>query len=200
MPRPEINDYTFYKIVNVNGDCEMCYVGSSCNMKHRRRTHKNSCNNPNAKEYNYKVYKTIREHGGWCEFQIVELGTAEQLTLVESRIIEERYRIELKASMNTNRCSITKDGIKERNKQYAVDNADKMKEWRVNNFERKQEYDKKYQTENAERIKAYNREKYDCVCGGKYTYNNKTNHINTTIHQNYLSKFKPEAEEVDGQE
>jgi len=173
MPRPEINDYTFYKIVNVNGDCEMCYVGSSCNMKHRRRTHKNSCNNPNAKEYNYKVYKTIREHGGWCEFQIVELGTAEQLTLTESLVIEETYRIELKAVMNTRKCygaETLEQYKKEYYKQYSIDNVDKLKE------------------------------KHTCDCGGKYTTTNKSKHIKTATHQNYLSKFKPESAEVDGQE
>ena len=185
MPRPEINDYTFYKIVNVNADCEMCYVGSSCDMKQRRQKHKYNCNNPNSKNYNNKVYKTIREHGGWCEFQIVELGTAEQLTHTESLVIEETYRIELKAAMNTYRCSITKDEMKERDKEnkkhYRSDNAEKIKQYRID-------------------IGDKMKEKHTCECGGKYTTANNSTHIKTIMHQNYLSKFKPESAEVDGQE
>ena len=186
MPRPAINDYTFYKIVNVNGDCEMLYVGSSCNMKHRRRTHKSSCNNPNAKDYNTKKYKTIREHGGWDEFKIVEIGTAEQLTLTESLVIEETYRIELKANMNTYRCGTTKDGIKEYYKEYYIDNSDKLKE-----------YQKQNRINNVEKIKEYGNQKCTCECGGKYTTANKSTHIKTAKHQNYLSNFKPVLSEVD---
>jgi len=186
MPRPAINDYTFYKIVNVNGDCEMCYVGSSCDMKHRRITHKYRCNTPKSKRYNTKVYQTIREHGGWDEFQIVEIGAAEQITLTESHIIEETYRIELKATMNTNRCIITKDGMKERDKQYRTDNADKIKErqkqynidnadknkqYRIDNVDKIKEHDKQYRTDNAEHIKE-NKKQYRIDNAEKLKENN----------------------------
>ena len=202
MPRPAINDYTFYKIVNVNADCEMCYVGSSCDMKQRRQKHKYNCNNPNSKNYNNKVYKTIREHGGWCEFKIVELGTAEQLTHTESLVIEETYRIELKAAMNTYRCSITKDEMKEikkeYNKHYKIDNFDKIKEtrneWLVNNAEKLKEQSKQYWINNIEKIKEYKNQKHTCECGGKYTTCSKAKHQNTAKHQNYLSNFKPVLE------
>ena len=201
MPRPEINDYTFYKIVNVNADCEMCYVGSSCDMKQRRKSHKSDCNNPNSKKHNLKVYKTIREHGGWCEFQIVELGTAEQLTLTESLVIEETYRIELKATMNTYRCGTTKDGIKEYYKEYYIDNADKIKEnhkqYYIDNSDKLKEYQKQNRINNVEKIKEYGNQKCTCECGGKYTTANKSTHIKTAKHQNYLSNFKPVLAEVD---
>jgi len=196
MPRPAINDYTFYKIVNVNGDCELCYVGSSCNMKHRRYKHERSCNNPNTKEYNFKVYKTIREHGGWNEFKIVELGTAEQLKVAEALVIEETYRIELKANMNSQRCSITKDERKEYEKQYEIDNAEhireRKKQYRSDNAEKLKENRKQYWINNADKIKANRKQKCTCDCGGKYTPPNKSKHIKSAIHQNYLSNFKPE--------
>jgi len=231
MPRPEINDYTFYKIVNVNGDCDLVYVGSSCDMKQRRIRHKYNCNNPNSKQYNLKVYQKIREHGGWDEFKIVEIGTAEQLTLTESLVIEETYRVELKASMNTNRCITTDDEkkeqqkqyhidnaehrkefnkqycldnaekIKERTKQYYIDNADKInkkhtqyvidnadklkeqqKQYRVNNADKIKEKNKQYRVNNADKMK----EKHTCECGGKYIIVNKSQHIKTAKHQNYL--------------
>jgi len=198
MPRPAINDYTFYKIVNVNGDCEMVYVGSSCNMKHRRNTHKSNCNNPKSKNYNLKVYKTIREHGGWDEFKIVELGSAEQITLTESLVIEETYRIELKAIMNTNRCGTTKDGIKEYYKQYGIDNVDKIKEnhkqYNIDNANKIKEQRKQYYIVNADKLK----EKHTCECGGKYTTATKSTHIKSIKHQKYL--FKPVSAEVDGRE
>ena len=194
MPRPAINDYTFYKIVNVNGDCELCYVGSSCDMKQRRRSHKFNCNNPNSNRHNLKVYKTIREHGGWNEFKIVELGTAEQLKVAEALVIEETYRIELKANMNSHRCGTHQNGIKEYNKQYVIDNADKIKErgkqYCIDNYEHIKERNYQYSIANADRLK----EKHTCECGGKYTTGRKSTHIKTAKHQNYLSNFKPVLE------
>ena len=95
MPRKLINDYSFYKIVNINGNIDLCYVGSTANFKERVKSHRQACNNDARKEHHLKVYKTIRENGGWCEFKMIPIGTAEQLTLTQAHIIEERYRVEL---------------------------------------------------------------------------------------------------------
>ena len=129
MPRPAINDYTFYKIVNINCDVDLCYVGSSCNMKLRRIAHKNVCNNVSNPRHNLKVYRTIREHGGWEEFKIVELGYREQLTLTQAHMVEEEYRIGEKANLNTLKCFETEEECKERNKIQASNWYQNNKEW-----------------------------------------------------------------------
>ena len=36
----ELNDCSFYKIVNINGDVELSYVGSTANWKERTRAHR----------------------------------------------------------------------------------------------------------------------------------------------------------------
>ena len=115
MPKKTINDYTFYKIVNINGDIDLCYVGSTVNMKERKRTHKNTCHNPNMPKYHLKVYQTIREHGGWNEFKIIEIGTAEQLTLAEAHVIEEMHRVNLGATLNNYKCFRTDEEKNETN-------------------------------------------------------------------------------------
>jgi hypothetical protein len=65
MPKKVINDYVFYKIISISDDIDLCYVGSTANWKERQRQHKSICNNENSKLYNSKIYKTIRENGGW---------------------------------------------------------------------------------------------------------------------------------------
>jgi len=42
---------------------EICYVGSTVNMKKRWRDYKNYHQNPNCKDYNYEINKYIREEG-----------------------------------------------------------------------------------------------------------------------------------------
>ena len=160
MVKNKINDYTFYKIINVNCDVKLCYVGSTVNMKERRRSHKKNCNNPNMQSYNLKVYKTIREHGGWDEFKIIEIGYAEQLTLTEAHVIEEKYRVELNANLNKNKCFRTEHEEQENRsayrREYAQKNKDKIskqrKVYRQNNIEVLTEREKVYKQNNKEKL------------------------------------------------
>ena len=192
MPRPAINDYTFYKIVNVNGDVDLCYVGSTCNMKHRRSSHKSLCMNEKHKYYNCKVYKTIREHGGWGEFKMIEIGTAEQLTHVQALQIEETYRVQLKANLNTIKCFTTEQEIKENTKQYRIDNVDKIKEktkqYRIDNVDKI----KQHRIDTVDKIRQHKNTKHTCDCGGKYTLSNKSQHIKTKTHQKYIQSLTPD--------
>ena len=155
--RSTINDYFFYKIVNVNGDCDnLCYVGSTANWSRRLQCHKGHCHNENAKQYNYKVYQTIRANGGWHQFKMIEIGTAEQLTQRQAHAIEEDYRIALKADMNDRRCFVA-GTIKEYKKQYNIDNAEKIREqqkqYYIDNAEKIREQQKQYDIDNAKKIK-----------------------------------------------
>ena len=155
--RSTINDYFFYKIVNINGDCDnLCYVGSTANWSRRINSHKNNCTNKNGKQYNYKVYQTIRANGGWHQFKMIEIGTAEQLTQRQAHAIEEDYRIALKADMNDRRCFVA-GTIKEYKKQYNIDNAEKIREqqkqYYIDNAEKIREQQKQYDIDNAKKIK-----------------------------------------------
>ena len=191
MPRPAINDYTFYKIVNINGDVDLCYVGSTCNMKHRRCSHKSNCNNENSKTYNCKVYQIIREHGGWDEFKMIEIGNETELTKRQAEQIEETYRVELKANLNTIKCFTTEQEIKENTKQYRIDNVDKIKEntkqYRIDNVDKI----KQHSIDTVDKIRQHKNTKNTCDCGGKYTLSNKSQHIKTKTHQKYIQSLSP---------
>jgi len=76
MPRTPI-DYIktlIYKLVHKD-DMENIniYIGSTTDFKSRKTKQKSSCNNPNGKDYNLKVYKVICENGGWEEWVMIEL-------------------------------------------------------------------------------------------------------------------------------
>ena len=73
MPRLK-TDYSktvIYKIVCNDLDVKDHYVGSTTDFIKRKSRHKTNCNNENNKYYNLKVYKTIREHGGWSNWSMV---------------------------------------------------------------------------------------------------------------------------------
>ena len=51
----------------------------------------------------------------------------------------------------------------------------------------KKEYEKKYYELNKDTIKDKKNKKYECECGGKYTYANKAQHLKSKIHQKFIS-------------
>ena len=197
MPKNKIADYTFYKIINVNGDVSLCYVGSTVNMIERRRCHKSRCNNPNDTSYNQKVYQTIREHGGWNEFKMIEIGYAEQLTLTEAHVIEEKYRVELCAELNGQRCFRSneqhKEHIKNYKKVYYETNKEaisqKSKVYYENNKKaiiesKKAHYEnhKIYYENNKEELKAKASKKNTCECGCVLSHGALYSHRKTKKH------------------
>ena len=75
-----------------------------------------------------------------------------------------------------------KEKIKGKNKEYYETNKEKIKEYREKNKEQIKEKRKEYYEKNKEIIKEKKTKKYDCECGGKYTYNHKQRHFKSIKH------------------
>jgi len=183
MPKKLINDYIFYKIVCLDNSCDLFYIGSTANWKERQRNHKSSCNNENSKEYNTKKYQTIRANGGWCNFKMIEIGTAEQLTVRQAEKIEEYYREELKASLNGKRCYLSKEQKQEQRRKFREANNDKIKKYREANKDKMKEY----YINNEDKIKANASEKITCECGCEIRRDDIARHKKSQKHLNLIS-------------
>ena len=183
-----INDYFFYKIVCLTEDVDLSYVGSTCNWRSRKNNHKSCCNNPNSKKYNNKKYQMMRDNGGWDNFKMIEIGFREQLTLRQAEAIEEEYRVELRANMNTNKCSIGLQTAREYhanyNANYHLENREhqleRMANYRQENRQQISEYHANYYLENRQHLTT----KHDCkLCGGKFTTCHKAEHLKSKKHK-----------------
>ena len=177
---PKYENGVIYKLKhNLDYDDENIYIGSTTNFKHRKNDHKTCCNNINQKGHNLKVYKYIRENGGfdeWIMIQIQEYPCNSKKEL-ETR---ERYYIDLfKSTLNKviptrtdkeykqNNC----DKITEKRKVFYQDNRDKIleknKEYRQNNRDKVLEKDKKYYQNNSDKVlekqKKYRQENCDKI-------------------------------------
>lgn len=115
MPRKAI-DYSkacIYKICCRDAEIEDTYVGSTTDLVKRRNAHKNACNYPKSKKYDYQVYKFIREHGGWENWEVVlverfQCDNSEDLYQKEREVFEK-----LRPSLNTIRPKVTVEETKE---------------------------------------------------------------------------------------
>ena len=198
MTKPNsIKDYIFYKIFCVDKSVELSYIGSTADWKQRNRSHKHDCNNQNSRAYNYKVYKTIRENGGWGNFKMVEIGKQEQLTPQQAKQIEEKYRVELNADMNDCRCFLTEEEKQEQKKEWRENNPDYNKNWRKNNKEHIQEQKKEWYKNNKEHIKKYNQTESRKALQKEYNQTDEAKASQKARSKKYRDKKKLEKQQKD---
>lgn len=91
-----------YKIVCKDLNVTPCYVGHTTNFVSRKYRHKTDCNSPSSPKYNYKIYKIIRENGGWENFSMVFIEDFPCTNVFEATKRERELYEELNATMNSN--------------------------------------------------------------------------------------------------
>ena len=141
-----------YKLCCKNLEVPEIYIGSTTCFKARKRQHKSNCNNEKRNSYNIKIYKFIRETGGFENWDMIQIKA---VSCNSKRELEAEERLcieEFKPSLN---CSIPTRTVKE----YYSDNADKLQEYQkqyyIDNTDKKNAQDKQYRIDNKEKLKQY---------------------------------------------
>lgn len=174
-----------------------CYIGGTENMRDRMYQHKTNCNNENRHHYNYKVYQHIRKHGGWDNWEMVEIACVWKNATKPLFEIEQDYIDMWKSTLNCKRAYQTKQQRKEQKKkcdrQYRENNKEYYKEYqreyRENNRDILSEKDREYYQNNKDIISEKKKEKFDCECGSTVRKSDKARHLKTNKHQNYIQSL-----------
>jgi hypothetical protein len=175
-----------YKIYCKDENIKDCYVGSTNDLNRRKRQHKYNCNNNNSNEYNFKLYKFMRDNSGFENFDFIILEQFENKMIKQDLLkIEGQYIKNNNATLNCiiagrtdqeyyqdNRTKIleykkkyqqeNKTKLNEINQKYREDNKEKISEYRKNNKEKQNEYNKQYYGKNKEQINEKKKEKVIC--------------------------------------
>ena len=77
------------------------YIGSTTNFNRRKSQHKHHCVNEKSDHYNHKVYQTIRELGGWNNFEMVLVAKCPCDNKMELHAKEFEYQQLFDVNMNT---------------------------------------------------------------------------------------------------
>jgi len=181
------------------------YVGSTIDFRSRKKQHKDCIYNENGKNYNIKIYKTIR--GNNHEWDMQPYSQYPCNSKLELTIEEEKVRQLLKADMNSYSCNseLTK---KEYLKQYREEHKDENKEYIKQYYEEHKdeidEYQKQYREENKNKISEQKKQWYEqhkdkisekalqkvtCECGCIVTKGNLTRHRKSKNHINLMEKL-----------
>lgn len=169
-------NYIMYKVCPKNKELNFCYIGQTANFENRKRQHiRNTTCETDKKHYHLKHYETIRNNGGWDEWEMIELEKFNDKTKLEARIREQELIKEHNANLNMLSAYITeeerqanKKAITEKfrteNKEYL---AEQTKKYKQEHKEVIAEQMKKYRAENKEKISQKTKE---------YRENNKEKH------------------------
>jgi len=99
-----IIDYSntvFYKIYCNDATVSDIYVGHTTDFVQRKYTHKRACIKVKDASHHFKVYKFIREHGGWENWKMDIMGFHHCYDHYEARKIEQNYFETLQATLNS---------------------------------------------------------------------------------------------------
>ena len=168
MPKT-ILDYSktiMYKIVCKDLNVKDCYVGHTTDMTKRKCGHKHVCNNEKNKDHNLKIYKIIRENGGWDNWTMVLVETFPCKDKHEACSRERELFEELDAKLNSFRPYLTQEERREHKKQHSKQYYQEYKE-----------YHKQYREERKEKIAEKHKEKIQCeYCAKQLTKCNMYHH------------------------
>ena len=97
MPKIEI-DYSntiIYKIVCKDETIKHVHVGHTTNFVQRKHAHKQACINVKSPSYNLKLYKMIREHGNWSNWEMSIVKFYKCKDILEAKQKEQEHFIAL---------------------------------------------------------------------------------------------------------
>lgn len=144
------------------------YIGSTFNeLKQRKQGHRHKAKiNPDR-----KVYKYLND---WDNIKLSCLELFECDCKMNKDTKEHQY---IKMYFDDPFCvntHLTGTGLTAYQQQ---------KEWRKMNKMKISEWNKQYRMENREKMS----QKFECICGSKYSYGNKGKHEKTKKHMNYMN-------------
>jgi hypothetical protein len=177
MPRNAI-DYSktlMYKLVCNDLNVPYNYVGHTTSFKDRKKKHKSNCYNEKNKSHNLKVYKTIRENGGWDNWTMMSIENFPCNDVNEATKRERYWYEELNADLNMRNPN---RNITDSSKNYYETHKEIIAEKAKIKYEN-----------NKEIIKEKRKEKITCECGKITSNQHLSRHKKTIKHQNFINNI-----------
>jgi len=107
-----------YKIVCKDKNVKDNYVGHTTNFIKRKSNHKDATKTPTDKHYSYKLYQTIRQNGGWNNWDMIKIEDYNCKTKEEACERELYYYNILKPNLNMKKPLLTNYEKEKKQKVY----------------------------------------------------------------------------------
>ena len=90
-----------YKITCKDASITDKYVGHTTNFVQRKHAHKQSSQNNKTSNYDTKLYRVIRDNGGWANWKMEIINFYNCKNQYEARVKEQEHYIDLNATLNS---------------------------------------------------------------------------------------------------
>ena len=142
-----------------------CYVGQTSRFKRRLIEHKHVSKTESASAHNRSIYRYIRNHGGWDNFEMKKIHSIEGTQKEIDKL--EKFYIKKYKSLNT---------IPTRTrKEYYKDNKETINAKSI-----------LYYNEHRDEFLEKKKEVCSCHCGGTYTRTHRARHMKSNKHFNNI--------------
>jgi len=189
----ESDDYknsVIYRIYCKNQDIKDCYIGSSKCIYFRMNCHKSVCYNKTISYYNLKIYKFIRNNGGWDNFDYEILEYYPCNNFEELRQKEQEYIEKLNPSLNDAPSYRTEEFKKERIKMNKKiwNQSENGKESSRKKTKKLMNNPEKYKKKLENKSEWGKKPKYCEICSRTVTNDGWSHHKKTKLHLENLKK------------
>lgn len=100
-PDKDYSNTIVYKITCKDPSIQDVYVGHTVNFVQRKKAHRRACMNSKYPNHNCKVYKVMRNNGGWDNWNMDIVAFYKCNDLDEARQKEQEHFVALNATMNS---------------------------------------------------------------------------------------------------
>jgi len=199
------------------------YIGSTTNLQHRlirhRSSHNRCCSKKLCDDWTCDILEHTNKVGSellWLERKYFDAHYGSPLFVNEQRPIATKEELkeyqQQYSEQNADKLKEYReenaDKIKAYQQQYREENADKIKAYREENADKIKAYQQQYREENADKIKAYKQqyyqqntdkikadknEKIQCECGAVICRSNKSRHLKSKSHLNFINNLHSES-------
>ena len=166
--------------------------------------------------YNFEKWKKNNDNGYCSSYRVLELGNYKPTLLKivfftikwelweqERKLIENNECVNIQVPNRTpaeyreankefykeyhaEYREANREQLKQNEKEYYQANKEYFKDYYQQNKDKILEQNAEYRVKNKDKIKEKYNKKFVCDCSGKYTYQNKTRHIKSPKHQNWV--------------
>jgi hypothetical protein len=158
---PDYSKTIIYKLCCKDPSVTDIYVGHTTAFIKRKHEHKYGCTKETNKSYNLRVYKFIRDNGGWDNWDMIELCRTECIDSMDAKKKERTYLEELGATLNT---EIPSRPAVERQKEYRAEHVEELKEYSQTYYQNNQDkcikYSRTYYKNNKDKCIEYSKTYY----------------------------------------
>lgn len=213
MPKKEV-DYSktvIYKIVCNDLTITELYIGSTTNFIKRKTQHKTVCNGK-YKQSEFKVYKTIRDNGGWINWSMIQIEEFPCANGNEARARERYWYEQLQATLNMQKPKLTEEEIENYHSIVHQKQLELHPDLHQRKFQRslelhtnfcQKQYQKQLELHPDIASKNYQRrlelhpdlkekkkqDRHICECGSNIRRADKSTHEKSLRHQNYIKSL-----------